>query len=291
MRIVHCYRLCPSDRMADLMLRLVDLALWHSLLERSESVLIHDFESGDGRDERPEPDERLGVAFDVDVEGDFLEWFDRANLGPVASNHMDGKPEEKADVEEQQFAVKEGEGSAVQQLVVNTPSLLESIQTAWRAKELNDAEACEPLLILADWASIGYWTTWEARGLLYIEPLLNKTLQNSEELYDAVIWTEIGTVLSKLDELGYTESVVLDWMQRRDNLGETLEAADDPRIVPTMAAHERAASTLHYAMNSLRHSKELIAIVGREYDSSNHFLPNGQRLIDIVRDGFMEENQ
>jgi hypothetical protein len=274
--------------MADLMLRLVDSALWHSLLERPISTLICDFESGDGREERPNPDPRLEVAFDVDVEGEFLEWIDHSDLANGSSHPLGGDSGGGVDVGGKHSVVKDGGGSSEVHEDVGARSLLESIQIAWRSKELSDAKACEPLLILADWASVGYWTTWEARGLLYIEPLLKEMLENSEELYDSVIWAEVGLALSRLDELGYTESVVLDWMQRRDELGETLDATDDPRIVPTMAAHERAASTLHYAMNSLRHSKELISIVGREYELSGHFLPNGQRLIDIVRDGIEE---
>ena len=54
--------------------------------------------------------------------------------------------------------------------------------------------------------------------------------------------------LAGLPEDEFAESVCLDWMDRRKELGETLDEKEDPKIVPTYEAHNRASRTLVHAI-------------------------------------------
>ncbi len=65
--------------MVDVILRLVDKATLGRLLEMPLSRLVSGFETGAFRDLRPESDPRYHRSFDVDLEGDFLEWVDKAD--------------------------------------------------------------------------------------------------------------------------------------------------------------------------------------------------------------------
>ena len=49
----------------------------------------------------------------------------------------------------------------------------------------------------------------------------------------------------------------MDWMQRRLDLGETLDETKDPRIAPTFEAHSRNSKTLVHAVNVLENNTEL----------------------------------
>jgi len=59
--------------------------------------------------------------------------------------------------------------------------------------------------------------------------------------------------------------VVLNWMERRKALGETLEESEDPKIVPTFEAHTRAAKALVHTVNRALNEDELVLVVGREH--------------------------
>ena len=74
--------------------------------------------------------------------------------------------------------------------------------------------ACELALVLAHWCSVGEWRCWDARLYLYIEPLLGRGV-SVEEFLRPQMWAEFSDALAKTDRLSYSESVVLDWMSRR----------------------------------------------------------------------------
>ena len=64
--------------------------------------------------------------------------------------------------------------------------------------------------------------------------------------------------------MSYSESVVLDWMSRRQELGETMEPSEDPIILPTMEAHRSSSDSLFSFLK--RHREEGHSIlIGREY--------------------------
>ena len=63
----------------------------------------------------------------------------------------------------------------------------------------------------------------------------------------------------------YAERVVMDWMERRKALGETLDETLDPKIVPTFEAHTRASKALVHAVNRAMNEDDLVFVVGREH--------------------------
>ena len=121
------------------------------------------------------------------------------------------------------------------------------------------------LLSLMHWASPGRWEVWEGRAFLYIENATGAEAEDIHELYTEATWT---TVLSRLDGLSedeFAERVVMDWMDRRKALGETLEEAEDPKIVPTFEAHTRASKALVHTVNRAANEDDLVLVVGREH--------------------------
>ena len=167
---------------------------------------------------RPEPDARFHRSFDVDIEGDVMEWSDaKGNLDP-------SKP-----------LAEQG---------------------------LNPESSCELALALARWCSFGEWSCWDARLFLYLEPLLGRNL-SGEEFLQQQVWSEFSDSLFRTDRTSYSESVVLDWMSRRQNLGETMEPSEDPRILPTMESHRSASESLFDFLSRAR-SEDLSMLIGRE---------------------------
>ena len=167
---------------------------------------------------RPEPDARFHRGFDVDIEGDVMEWFD-------AKGNLDSsKP-----------LTEQG---------------------------LDSESTCELALALARWCSFGEWSCWDARLFLYLEPLLGRNL-SGEEFLQQQVWSEFSDSLSRIDKVSYSESVVLDWMSRRQNLGETMEPSEDPRILPTMESHRSASESLFDFLSRV-HSEGLSMLIGKE---------------------------
>ena len=128
---------------------------------------------------------------------------------------------------------------------------------------IDSESACGLALALARWCSIGEWRCWEARLYLYIEPLLDRSL-SAEEFLRPEVWAEFSEALANTDRVSYSESVVLDWMSRRQELGETMEPSEDPRILPTMEAHRSASESLHTFLDRAR-LEGLSLLIGREY--------------------------
>jgi hypothetical protein len=71
--------------------------------------------------------------------------------------------------------------------------------------------------------------------------------------------------LAGLPEDEFSESVCLDWMERRKELGETLDEKEDPKIVPTYEAHDRASRLLVHAVSRWRGEGDLVGVLGREH--------------------------
>ena len=65
---------------------------------------------------------------------------------------------------------------------------------------------------------------------LYIEPVLEERFENTDEFLNADVWQRLTSNLSTKDRQSYSESVILDWMKRREHLGDTLNPDEDPRI-------------------------------------------------------------
>jgi len=167
--------------------------------------------------------------FDVDIEGEILEIFDRVEN----SNNYQGT-------------------------LIDYPSELKY----------------DLLLLFAKWCSIAQWRCWDARLFLYVEPYLRDKVHSTEDFLKPPIWIQFQDTISKLDQVSFTESVVLDWMNRRQKLGETMEPSEDPKILPTMGSHSDLSGSL---FNFITHSsqQDIELLIGREYlDSECWYLGN-----------------
>ena len=204
--------------MGDVILLLVDREGCDSLCSKPLGELLEGRETRALRALRPEPDARFHRSFDVDIEGDVMEWSDtKDNLDhskPLAEQGLDSE------------------------------------------------SSCELALALARWCSFGEWSCWDARLFLYLEPLLGRNL-SGEEFLQQHVWSEFSDSLSRIDRVSYSESVVLDWMSRRQNLGETMEPSEDPRILPTMESHRSASESLFDFLSRAR-SEGMSMLIGRE---------------------------
>jgi len=123
----------------------------------------------------------------------------------------------------------------------------------------------EGLLKLMQWASPGQWDSWEARTYLYLDVALNREIANRDDLYSHSTWNEIIESLAGMPEEEFAQKVCLDWMDRRKELGETLDETKDAKIIPTYEAHDRTSRLLVYAMTRWNNEEEIIGIVGREH--------------------------
>ncbi len=129
--------------------------------------------------------------------------------------------------------------------------------------ELDDGE--EGLLHLMKWASPGQWEVWEGRAFLYLENATGNEAEDIHELYTQATWEQAVQRLHGIAESEYAERVVIDWMERRKALGETLDEALDPKIVPTFEAHTRASKALVHAVNRAMNEDDLVLVIGREH--------------------------
>ena len=126
-------------------------------------------------------------------------------------------------------------------------------------------EGSQGLLHLMNWASPGAWEVWEGRAFLYLDVALNRVIESSDDLYSQSTWDDVRTQLNGIPEDEFAESVCMDWMERRKELGETLDETEDPKIVPTYEAHDRATRLLVHTLSVLRTTPDLVGILGREH--------------------------
>lgn len=146
--------------------------------------------------------------------------------------------------------------------------LVESFSDKGTVKQvLSENSAHDALLKLVEWASIGYWEAWEGRCFLYLENAIGRDFSNVEEMYSEATWSDLRGALSSMGESEFSEKVCGDWMQRRTDLGETLDEKKDPRIIPTFEAHDRNSRLLHYAVNKVGY----VQILGRDHLDSRQW--------------------
>jgi len=129
----------------------------------------------------------------------------------------------------------------------------------------NIKDGSEVLLKLMQWASPGQWESWEARTYLYLDVALGRDIANRDDLYSQSTWNEITESLAGIPEEEFAQKVCLDWMDRRKELGETLDETKDPKIIPTYEAHDKTSRLLVYALTRWSNENGLIGIVGREH--------------------------
>jgi len=225
-----------ASTLADIILLLVDREGFDSLCLKPLGELLDGMEGRALRALRPELDARFHRSFDVDIEGDVMEWSDaKVNLDP-------SKP-----------LTEQG---------------------------LDSTSSCELALALARWCSFGEWSCWDARLFLYIEPLLGRNL-SGEEFLQQQVWSEFSESLSRIDRISYSESVVLDWMARRQGFGETMEPSEDPRILPTMESHRSTSESLFDFIYRAR-SEGLPILIGREFLEPELWNLDSQSLGEVI---------
>ena len=94
---------------------------------------------------------------------------------------------------------------------------------------------------------------------------LNRQIVDRDDLYSSTTWSELVTNLANLPEDEFADKVCIDWMERRKDLGETLDEKEDPKIIPTYEAHSKNSKLLVHAITEWQSTTENIGIVGREH--------------------------
>ncbi len=131
--------------------------------------------------------------------------------------------------------------------------------------EIDFEVGCDGIYNLIELCSAGYWEIWEARSYLYFEKILGIKVVNIEELYDQEIWRDLIEKVTEISPEEFSEIVVMDWMRRREELGETLDEKQDPRILPTMASHSKLTLTLHHLLTIFKKNPNFELILGRDH--------------------------
>lgn len=160
--------------------------------------------------------------------------------------------------------------------------LIDASSDLGRAEKLSHATSDtskELRLLLAKWCSSAQWRCWDARLFLYVEPILDDPVSDSDDFLLPRVWNQFSEALSRSDRSSYSESVVLDWMSRREEMGETMEPSEDPMILPTMESHRTLSESLFNIMESHRRS-DMELMAGREFLDAGRWMLGGATLSD-----------
>ena len=71
------------------------------------------------------------------------------------------------------------------------------------------------------------------------------------------------------------------WMQRREQLGDTLNPDEDPRILPTMESHKSLTESLFDFME-LYQEEGLNLLIGQDYLDPEEWILNGKKLQEVL---------
>ena len=160
--------------------------------------------------------------------------------------------------------------------------LIDASSDLGRAEKLSNATSdasMELRLLLAKWCSSAQWRCWDARLFLYVEPILDDPVSDSDDFLLPRVWNQFSEALSRSDRSSYSESVVLDWMSRREDMGETMEPSEDPMILPTMESHRTLSESLFNIMESHRRT-EMELMAGREFLDAGRWMLGSATLSD-----------
>ena len=150
----------------------------------------------------------------------------------------------------------------------------------WADKSNGQLDAAASL-ILCDWSSVAEWRCWDGRLFLYIEPILDENFEDTEEFLKLDVWDRLASRLSTKDRQSYSESVIIDWMQRREQLGDTLNPDEDPRILPTMESHKSLTESLFDFME-LYQEEGLNLLIGQDYLDPEEWILSGKKLQEVL---------
>ena len=228
----------------DLVARLVDSAVFRGLCQVPAVQLAGALSKGEFRSRRPDEIPSLDRAFDIDAEAEFLDWFDEHSIDWTDAGFL----------------------------------------TDLANANISRTDAAEGLRLLTDLASPGSFRCWEGRMMLYLDVLLNREIRDVDDLYSDQTWLDAMNAVEQSDAAGFSEDVVMRWIRTREDLGETIDASIDPRILPTMEAHQSTSDKLHRTIQTAN-IPELHLMVGRDWTDASawgqgqwnlgHLLTNG----------------
>jgi hypothetical protein len=208
---------------------LLDSVSFSNVSDLKWNELYDHAQNGTLRLRRPNLDTELQRRHDIDSEVELLDWMDSTNI----SNSDD--------------------------------DFISAICKGIKEKKIDFETGCEGVYNLVELCSVGYWEAWEARSYLYFEKILGIKVVNIEELYAKEIWIDLIEKVTEITPEDYSEIVVMDWMRRREELGETLDEKQDPRILPTMASHNKLTVTLHHLLTNFKKNPNFELILGRDH--------------------------
>ena len=123
--------------------------------------------------------------------------------------------------------------------------------------------------------------------MLYLDVLLNRTIADIEDLYADRTWLDALNSISTTEPSEYAESVVMSWMAKREDMGETLDPKQDARILPTMEAHQSTADILHRTLQTAQLT-ELFLMVGRDWTDATRWGQGEWNLGHLLEHGLPE---
>ena len=236
----------------DLVARLVEMDTFSRLASMQIEQLLSGIKDGSIRATRPQPVDFLERIFDIDAEAEFLDWAD-TNIGGIP----DG-------------------------------TFLETLQNAVSSGELDKTNAADGLRLLSELASPGSFRCWEGRMMLYLDVMLERSIADVDDLYSDETWAEAAAASENWDPVTYSEAVVLAWMKQREDLGETMEAAEDARILPTMEAHQAFSERLNRTLIAVCESEQRFLLVGRDWTDSSNWGQGEWNLGHLIEAGLPE---
>ncbi len=123
--------------------------------------------------------------------------------------------------------------------------------------------------------------------MLYLDVLLSRTIADVGDLYSDSTWIDAMESVSKSTPSEYADSVVISWMSQREDMGETLDSKQDPRILPTMESHQTTADILHRTLQTAQ-LPELFLMVGRDWTEATSWGQGKWNLGQILVNGLPE---
>ena len=228
----------------DLVARLVDSAVFRGLCQVPAVQLAEALSQGEFRSRRPDEIPSLDRAFDIDAEAEFLDWFDQHPIDWTDAGFL-------ADLS-------------------NT--------------DIPRNEAADGLRLLSDLASPGAFRCWEGRMMLYLDVLLNREIRDIDDLYSDQTWLEAIDAVDQSDAASFSEDVVMRWIRTREDLGETIDASKDPRILPTMEVHQTTSDKFHRTLQTAN-IPELHLMVGRDWTDASAWGQGQWNLGSLISNG------
>ena len=120
--------------------------------------------------------------------------------------------------------------------------------------------------------------------MLYLDVLLEREIRDIDDLYSDQTWLDAIGAVDRSDAVGFSEDVVMRWIRTREELGETIDATKDPRILPTMEIHQSTSDKLHRTLQTAN-IPELHLMVGRDWTDASAWGQGQWNLGKLLKNG------